>query len=210
MIFLWAHGHPGVERARALPLGAHVGRLVGPRSYGRIRDTAAAGIPWAADNDGYNGVDFAAWERMVEAIDGLPACVFVTCPDVPGEHGMTDLLWDEYAPLIYRHGHRPAYVLQEDGVEYEPQALPWGSMGALFLGGASDAFKLGSSARDVVLEARRRGVPVHMGRVNSRRRAHYAQAIGCDTIDGTGASTFNKLLPRYLDWTAQPVLRTDA
>jgi hypothetical protein len=210
-MFLWAHGHPGVARQREdRQLGGHLGRLVMPDSYSSVERTARAGVPWAADNGGYRGVDFARWERMLDRIAGLPGCLFVTCPDVIGEQGLTDLLWAEYAPAIICAGHAPAYVLQEDGCEYEPQGLPWGSMGALFIGGASDAFKLGEAARECVREAKRRGVHVHMGRVNSRRRAHYAAAIGCDTVDGTGASLFQKLLPDYLDWTAAPVLEVGA
>jgi hypothetical protein len=35
------------------------------------------------------------------------------------------------------------------------------------------------------MEARRRGVWTHMGRVNSERRLRYAALIGCQSADGT-------------------------
>ena len=76
-------------------------------------------------------------------------------------------------------------MLQEPGVEYEHSWIPWASMRALFIGGATTAFKLGPEVEEIVAEARSRGVWVHMGRVNSLRRLAYGASIGCDSIDGT-------------------------
>ena len=95
------------------------------------------------------------------------------------------MLFEEYAPLLWRHGLPPAYVLQEPGVEYEHSWIPWGAMRALFIGGATTEFKLGPQVEAIVTEARHRGIWVHMGRVNSLRRLAYAASIGCDSIDGT-------------------------
>jgi hypothetical protein len=47
------------------------------------------------------------------------------------------------------------------------------------------AWKLGEACRVIVAEAKRRGVWVHMGRVNSLKRMRYAESIGCDSADGT-------------------------
>ena len=58
-----------------------------------------------------------------------------------------------------------------------------GPFDVLFIGGSTD-WKLGAAARGVVKEAKARGKRVHMGRVNSLRRYRYAEAIGCDTVDG--------------------------
>ena len=69
--------------------------------------------------------------------------LFVVCPDVVGEAGLTSMLFEEYAPLLWRHGLVPAYVLQEPAIEYDHAWIPWGSLGALFIGGATDQFKLG-------------------------------------------------------------------
>ncbi len=105
-----AHRHP------------NLGRLLQPRHYPRARATAASGVPWAADNDAFNGWDAGAerrFLRMVDALSGLPGCLFVTCPDIVGDAGLTSLLFEEYAPLLWRHGLPPAYLLQEPGVEYD-------------------------------------------------------------------------------------------
>jgi hypothetical protein len=172
-----AHRHP------------NLGRLLQPRHYPRAAATARSGVPWAADNDAFNG----GWDehaerrflRMVQALTGLPGCLFVVCPDVVGEAGLTSMLFEEYAPLLWSHGLPPAYVLQEPGVEYDDSWIPWGAMRALFIGGATTEFKLGPQVEAIVAEARSRGVWVHMGRVNSLRRLAYAASIGCDSIDGT-------------------------
>jgi hypothetical protein len=171
-----AHRHP------------NLGRLVQPRHYPRVADTARSGVPWAADNDAFNGWDADTerrFLRMVDSLNGLPGCLFVTCPDIVGDAGLTSLLCEEYAPLLWRHGLPPAYVLQEPGVEYDHSPIPWGSTRALFIGGATNEFKLGPEVEAIVAEARARNVWVHMGRVNSLRRLAYAASIGCDSIDGT-------------------------
>ena len=172
-----AHRHP------------NLGRLLQPRHYPRASATARSGVPWAADNDAFN----VNWDehaerrflRMVDTLSGLPGCLFVVCPDVVGEAGLTSLLFEEYAPLLWRHDLPPAYVLQEPGVEYEHSWIPWASMRALFIGGATNEFKLGPEVEAIVAEGRRRGIWIHMGRVNSLRRLAYAASIGCDSIDGT-------------------------
>ena len=50
-------------------------------------------------------------------------------------------------------------------------------------------------------EAKRRGKHVHMGRVNSKTRYRYAEAIGCDSVDGTYlAFGPDENLPKLLSW----------
>ena len=50
-------------------------------------------------------------------------------------------------------------------------------------------------------EAKRRGKQVHMGRVNSARRYRYAEAIGCDSADGTYIAFGPDVnLPKVLAW----------
>jgi hypothetical protein len=48
-----AHRHP------------NLGRLLQPRHYPRARATAASGVPWAADNDAFNGWDAGAERRFL-------------------------------------------------------------------------------------------------------------------------------------------------
>jgi hypothetical protein len=199
--------HPQIVAHRTPTLG----RLVQPRHYSSIEETARAGVPWAADNDCYQHLDPVAYERMIDRLAGVPGCRFVVCPDVVGEHGLTDLYFEEWAPQLHMRGLPVAYVLQEDGVEYESRPLPWGAIDALFIGGAATEFKLGPSARDLVAEAKRRGKWVHMGRVNTRRRYDYARAIGCDSVDGTKFARWRRTyLDDALRWSEQEILAVAA
>lgn len=159
-----------------------LGRLVQPRHYSRVRDTAERGVPWAADNDAFNGgVDTAKFLKMLEAISGVPGCRFVAVPDVVADAAATLREFDRWLPCLLDYDMPLAFVLQ-DGIT--PCAIPWEWIDAVFIGG-SDSFKLGEQARLIVVEAQARGKWVHMGRVNTKRRVAYAREIGCDSIDGT-------------------------
>jgi hypothetical protein len=60
----------------------NLGRLVQPRHCSSVERTAAAGIPWAADNDCFQGLDGRRYVRMLDRLAGLPGCRFVCAPDV--------------------------------------------------------------------------------------------------------------------------------
>lgn len=183
--------------------GPGFGRLVQPRHYGRIADTAAAGIPWAADNDCFQGLDARAYRLMLDAIRGLPGCLFVTVPDVVADAQATLALWHEWkTEVAARSGQPRAFVLQ-DGIT--PPFVPWDELAAVFVGGSTE-WKLGAEAEALVCEARARGKHVHMGRVNSRRRYDYARAIGCGSVDGTSFARWrNTWLPAALRWHREPL-----
>ena len=51
-----AHHHP------------NIGRLLQPRGYSRLADTLGAGYQVAIDNDGWHGVDFPKFTRMLASI----------------------------------------------------------------------------------------------------------------------------------------------
>jgi hypothetical protein len=113
---------------------------------------------------------------------------FVTLPgmdhEVPvGDAPATLAQFPLHARRIRALGFKVALVGQ-DGVETMLGEIPWDLVDAIFLGG-SDAWKLGEGARILTAEAKRRGLTVHMGRVNSLKRLEYAQAMGCDSADGT-------------------------
>lgn len=198
MILFTTAGHPQlVEYAHP-----NLGRLVQPRHYPRVADTANAGIPWAADNDAFNGEwSDTAFEAMLEACAYLPGCKFVVARDVVGDSYLTGMFYEEYASLIMRYGLPVAYVAQ-DGVTVGD--VPWGALDALFIGGTDD-FKGSPLVAELVAEAKRRGKWVHMGRVNSKRRVIYAGSIGCDSFDGSSFSKWRRTWLRDgLAWAAAP------
>jgi hypothetical protein len=196
----------------------NLGRLITPRHYPRLEETALCGFRWAADNDALAGFDEGRYLRMLEAIasgdraQSRPhsGCLFVAVPDdaqmgpdgpLVSAEGTLEL-FDHWEPLIVAQYRLPLALVLQDGQERLP--VPWRRIAAVFVGG-STRWKLGPHAAALVAEARRRGKYIHMGRVNSARRAAYAASIGCDSIDGTGASKFrDRRLPEYLRWAAAP------
>jgi hypothetical protein len=203
MILLTTSAHPTML-AWAHP---YHGRLLTLRHHSSAAATAAAGIPWAADNDGFGGVDVEAFERMLERLARLPGCRFVAAPDVVGDAWLTErAYWEEYASLIYRHSLPPAYVLQ-DGLQ-DIDDVPWGSCKAVFLGG-SDPFRRSELVRAICAHARERRRWIHVGRVNSNAGLYWAAGLGADSADGSGWAIWrNTNLARGLAATAAATLHT--
>lgn len=136
---------------------------------------------------------------MLRDIKGLPGCRFVTAPDVVKDSIATTALFYEWLPQMRACGQPIAYVTQ-DGLAQPP----WDDIDALFVGG-SDLWKMGEENRRIVREAKRRGMWVHMGRVNSHQRVRYAKAIGCDSFDGMSLSWFKtRYLPEFLAHAQSP------
>lgn len=174
-------------------LHPNLGRLITPRHTSSIERTAEAGIVWAADNDCFQGLDEKRYVAMLDRIAGLPGCRFVTVPDVVGDAAATRELFDVWAPELVRRGLPVGYVLQDGS---ETVGVPWDHIDALFIGGSTE-YKLGPAAASFAVEARRRGVWVHWGRVNTLRRiTHIAKTGAVDSIDGSKWARFRKT---YLD-----------
>lgn len=179
MLLFVTTSHPDVAERYAHP---NLGRLVQPRHFSSIVKTARAGIPWAADNDAYNGgFDPDAFYAMLDTLAGLTGCRFVAAPDVVGDAAATLRLFDTWDIAITSRG-LPVALVAQNGLA--PAGVPWDRIDALFIGG-DDEFKLTGPAEPLIAEAKRRRKWVHMGRVNSERRISYAAALGCDSIDGT-------------------------
>lgn len=192
MYFANPTGDPAVHAAMA---GGHLGFIDTPLQ-GNQRPTS---VTWCADNGcfgkGFNESAWWAWLQSHAA--DADTCAFATAPDVVGDAAATLERSRPWLPKIRALGYPAAFVIQ-DG--QENLAVPWDEFDVMFIGG-STAWKLGTHARTLVAEAKRRNVHVHMGRVNSLRRYRYAEAIGCDSVDGTflvfGPTTN---LPRLMRW----------
>lgn len=162
------------------------------------------GVRWAADNGCFNPrtFTFTRWGRWL--LRQPRTADWATVPDVVGDHDATLRRWHRYAPWVRRIGFAPAFVAQ-DGCT--PEQVP-ADAEALFVGGSTE-WKTSNAAHACVIEAQRRGIPTHMGRVNSLRRLRIAAQWGCDSADGTYlAFGPDKNLPRLLAWLdpAQPSL----
>jgi hypothetical protein len=187
----------------ALTLEPHrtpsLGRLVQPRHFSTVEHTIRSGMPWAADNDCFQGLAPSRYLRMLDRLqDALIAAndgesraehwrgrpLFVTVPDVVADSCRTAHQWGVWANAVRRRGLPLAFVAQ-NGCDHRNMSPPWHEFDAVFIGGDT-SWKLGPEARRIVRMCKEHGKHVHMGRVNSFRRLRYAESIGVDSVDGTG------------------------
>jgi hypothetical protein len=134
---------------------------------------------------------------MLGAINDLRGCLFVVAPDKVGDATTTRALFDEWFERVAATMQPVAYVIQDGQVAKD---VPWKWIDCLFIGGSTE-YKLSADAEQLGREAFRRGLHLHMGRVNSRKRFDYARQIGCDSVDGTKFSRWRSTwLPDALTW----------
>lgn len=187
-----------VSGATSYPRNAEVGHLIVPKQW---NDPASLDLrAHAMDNGAFSGFEAGAFVRMLEAYHPYQAyhsCRFVTAPDVVADAAATRRLWPFWSQLLKGLGYPPAFVAQ-DGLL--PEQVPWGEMGALFIGGTT-AYKESSQVRTLMAYAKARGIWTHWGRVNGKRRYELAVKSGCDSIDGTGFSMFpDTNIPKVAEW----------
>jgi hypothetical protein len=191
VLLLVTTSHPSLSEHRGIGGGLHpnLGRLIQPRHTSSIESTALDGIPWAADNDCFQGLDTPAFCRMLDRIAGLPGCRFVTVPDVVGDAAATLHQFDKWYDRVRRTG-LPLALVAQDGLTIDE--TPWHDIAALFIGG-TDTFKLGEDAAVLARAAKERGKWVHWGRVNSRRRMELVTDTGAaDSCDGSQWARWRK------------------
>jgi hypothetical protein len=201
--------NPSTPDVRAAQASGELARIETPTQQNR----PFPGV-WCADNGcgpgagggpgkGWPGYDrWFRWLRSRRA--DAASCLFAVAPDVVGDAVATLARSLPWLPRIRWLGYRVAFVVQ-DGAE-APGMVPWDMFDALFIGGSTE-WKLGPAARALVADAKARGKWVHMGRVNSARRYRYAEAIGCDSADGTFILFAPDLnLARFRTWDQGPPL----
>jgi hypothetical protein len=167
-----------------------LGQMVTPDAGNRL--TAPT---WALDNGCFTSTWTPhKWQGCLDRHRDTPGCLFAVVPDVVADATATNQRWATWHGAVRNRGYRAAYVAQNGC-----QSIP-ASAGAVFIGGDT-AWKLGPAARRLAAEAKRRGLWLHMGRVNSLRRLRYAADIGCDSADGTYlAFGPDQNLPNLLAW----------
>ena len=174
----------------------NLGILVSPRNLSASR-ASREGLPWAADNDCYNGgLDVSAYRKMLWESVRAEGCLFVCAPDVVGDSEATFQLWDEWYHRIAEYGY-PVGLVTQDGMTVHD--IPWVQVDAIFIGG-TDKWKLSDRSREIADECKRLGKWLHMGRVNTRNRVATAKKWNVDSIDGTATSRFTSdVLPWQLE-----------
>lgn len=162
----------------------------------RMHARSRGGTPKTVGPKGYDEALYI--KRMEATTDRAPTCKFVNAPDVFGDIDATLVRSEPWLPRIRAYGY-PAGLVAQDGCTVATLALWWDKFDTLFLGG-TDAFKT-AQARALVGEAKRRNKWCHLGRCNSLKRLRWAEAIGCDSADGTKLAFMpDKALKDWLRW----------
>lgn len=203
-----------------------LGILVTPDTKGLAKHVPAFGGLFAADNACFSqakAFDPERWTRWLATVDPS-TCLFATVPDVVGDHAATVERSAEYYEVVRSFGHKAAFVAQ-NGATVEN--VPWDSFDALFIGGVTECvpcaytrpaaewqikrcpscgerlteWKVSEAVVALIDEAHRRGMWVHVGRVNSAKRYNWCVEVGADSADGTmvkfGPST---MVPKLISW----------
>lgn len=200
----------------------YLGQIITPAAGNRLEPW----VEWIADNGIYSRAypgDGPYLKWLASHADYRSRCRFAVAPDVVADHWAT---MDRSEPMlapIRRVVGRVAVCAQNGATTWN---LPWDAIDAVFLAGIVECvpcgyvphvselpqercpsghlmgeWKVGNMAADITAEAKRRGVWVHMGRVNSAERIARAQEMGCDSADGTYLAFGPDInLPRLLGW----------
>lgn len=141
---------------------------------------------WAADSGCFNEKTYRGDDTYLRWLadrsqEEKSNCLFATAPDIVGGGQLSLDRSLPFLPQIRELGYSVALVTQ-DGMT--PDMLPWDDFDWVFIGG-TNAHKLGPEAKAIISEAKTRRKPIHVGRVNSRRRFIAFDLLGCDTSDGT-------------------------
>ena len=168
-------------------LDKYIGWMNSPRHMYSIQTLRNIGCKsMCLDNAAYSNWCESSYLKMLRRWSDAPIPVeWVTLPDVVGDAAATNYLFEVWHDKV---ALPRAFVAQDGSEDLE---LPWSHFRCLFIGGTTQ-WKLSRCAESVVREAKHRCKVVHMGRVNSQKRLRYAYQLGCDSIDGTGYSKYNK------------------
>ena len=165
-------------------LRTYGGLLTSPAQGNDPSRAVEYGMAWAMDNDCFVRYDPAAILKALQKWRDIPGCKFVNAPDVIRKHGPTLTMFWIWQPIILAFGFPVAFTLQ-NGVSLD--TMPFDYADALFIGG-DDTFKRSETVREIVREGKRRGLWIHAGRVNGRKRIADCLQLGADSFDGTGYS----------------------
>jgi hypothetical protein len=177
MKFLLDTNPPDVQRLSTEYPDLVAGQLIVPsrsrRNWGGL---------FALDNSAYVRFDAEKFRRLQErSTADAGRCLFVTCPDVPGNMRRTLEVWRCRNRFSFA-GFRLCLVLQDGAEDLD---IPWGETPAVFIGGI-DPWKESKACQDLIRTAKIFGLHVHCGRVNQIKRYEYMASLGVDTCDGSG------------------------
>lgn len=120
--------------------------------------------------------------------------LWMTVPDVPFDARAT---LQQFADWAGMSSHLPLAFCVQDGAEAAGIPWDWPNLRCLFMAGSTE-YKISQEMADICREGKRRGLWIHGGRVNSRRRIRYL--LGLDFVDSIDGSGFDKFRDAHLGW----------
>jgi hypothetical protein len=163
-------------------------------------------------SDAHFGIDNGCFKRFNEgAFLALLArekharnlCRFVCVPDIVGSAIRTLEIFELYRPKL---AGWPIALVAQDGLE--SLSIPWNALDAIFIGGSTQ-WKDGPHAAAIVRTAKILGKWVHIGRINTPGRFEKFEALGADSMDGSGLARFSWMRERIYNAQHAPRLFTE-
>jgi hypothetical protein len=186
----------------AKELGCEVEQLLTPLTRFRPQQPDAR---FAIDNGAFAGFDRRAFEALLDReYSRRHLCRFVVAPDIVADARRTLEVFDYW---YGRLAQWPLALAAQDGLESLP--IPWDAINAIFIGGSTD-WKLSRQAAAIIKAAKAMDIWVHVGRVNTPGRFEYFEALGADSIDGTGLSRYSHMRERIHRASVEPNLFKEA
>ena len=145
---------------------------------------------FAIDNGAFSRFDRAAFLALLKReAERKALCRFVAVPDVVGSARRTLECFHDWWTSTALQGW-PLALVAQDGQEH--LEIPWALCAAVFIGG-STTWKLSPHAAHIIKAAKIFDKWVHVGRVNDPGRFEYFDALGADSIDGTGLAQYTHM-----------------
>lgn len=167
------------------------GLMCSYKTTGGERRALDSGCRWMMDNGAFSGnFDEARWIKRMELYQKYTkTCYGIIAPDAVILDKRGDFVcgdWREtlnrlayYAPIIRTLGFPVAYAVQDN---HPLDAMPWNLLDVIFVAG-NDDWKTSYQMEQIAIEAKRRGIWVHVGRVSSQKRIR--ATWWADSWDGT-------------------------
>lgn len=169
--------------------GVEVGQLLTPLTRYKLREPERC---WAIDNGAFSRFDQQAFLALLtREYHHRTNCKFVCAPDVVASAQRTMEVFDLWRPRL---SEWPIGFVCQDGQENLP--IPWNDITAVFIGGSTN-WKLSDHVVRIIRTAKDYfGKWVHVGRVNDPGRFAHFDALGVDSIDGTGLARYTHMRER--------------
>jgi hypothetical protein len=182
-------------------IGCAVGQLFSPLTrFSRQREEGPCGM----DNGCFKGFEEAAFLALLAREKPYRHLFkFVCCPDVVGSAIRTMEVFDVWS---HKLSGWPVALVAQDGLEN--LSIPWYSISAIFIGGSTQ-WKDGPHAAAIVRAAKILGKWVHIGRINTPGRFERFEALGADSMDGSGLARYSWMREQIYNAQHAPRLFTE-